>query len=123
MNSSQPGIRVSRLDAAVLLLAGIVVWGSWNVHREFAFAVAFVVGHFFLFCNVFRVARKYELIWAVFFAVNMLAAASFARWSWTTGMLAQLPVTALVLVAENFRRNKIGSTLLAPAALPGRRSG
>jgi hypothetical protein len=95
-----PGIEVSRRDAAVLVLAGLVVWVSWNIHREFAFAVAFVVGHFFLFCNVLRIGRKHELIWAVLFAVDMLAAASFARWSWTTGMLAQLPVTAWVLGAE-----------------------
>jgi hypothetical protein len=74
------------------------------MHREFAFAVAFVMGHFFLFCNVFRIRRKYELIWAVLFAVDMLALTGFARWSWTAGMLAQLPVTALVLLAEKFRR-------------------
>jgi hypothetical protein len=94
---------VSGPDAAMLLLAGVVVWASWNIHREFAFAVAFVVGHFFLFCNVFRISRKYELIWAVSFVANMLATTSFA-WSWTTGMLAQLAMTVLVLVVEGFRR-------------------
>ena len=29
--------------------------------------IAFVVSHFFLFCNVFRIARKPELIWAAVF--------------------------------------------------------
>jgi hypothetical protein len=116
-------MQVSGPDAAVLLLAGVVVWASWNIDRKFACAVAFVVGHFFLFCNVVRSARRYELIWAAFFTVNMLAATSFAGWSWTTGMLAQLPVTASVLIAEKFRRRKTVSTLSGQAALPGRRSG
>jgi hypothetical protein len=116
-------MELSRLDVAVLLLTGLLAWASWNIHWEFGFAVAFVVGHFFLFCNVFRIGCKHELIWAALFTANMLAAASFARWSWTTGMLAHLPVTAAVLVDAKFRKRKTLSTLPGRAALPGRRSG
>jgi hypothetical protein len=105
-------MELSRLDVAVLLLTGLLAWASWNIHREFGLAVAFVVGHFFLFCNVFRIGRKYELVWAALFALNMVAAASFGRWSWTTGMLGQLAVTVPVFLAQNLRRRRAG--LLSP---------
>ena len=36
------------------------------------FTIAFVVGHFFLFCNVFRLSRGLEMIWAVAFIFVML---------------------------------------------------
>lgn len=35
-----------------------------------AFIVAFTIFHFFLFCNVFRVPRKPELIWSALFLLN-----------------------------------------------------
>ncbi|MHC5056928.1 MAG: hypothetical protein ACYTKD_19780 [Planctomycetota bacterium] len=67
----RPGFRLSVLDAAALgagaclFIVAIVL--TWRV----AFAVVFVVGHFFLFCNVFRIARILELMWvAVFVALE-----------------------------------------------------
>lgn len=60
----KPGLRLSILDVLVLM-AGTV--GSWFLGSQVWWAgtlVAFVVGHFFLFCNVFRIARTPEFIWA-----------------------------------------------------------
>jgi hypothetical protein len=39
------------------ILLGTNIWWA-------GFAVAFVVLHFFLFCNVFRISRSAELFWA-----------------------------------------------------------
>ena len=60
----KPGFRLSVMDMGIIL-AGIAL--SVYLYR-FVFVwgciVIFVVGHFFLFCNVFRISRVPELIWA-----------------------------------------------------------
>jgi hypothetical protein len=71
-----PGFRLSVVDVFVLVggtTAAIVLsmyewwWG---------FVSAFVLAHFFLFCNVVRMARVLELVWAGVFVV--LAGATVA---------------------------------------------
>lgn len=66
---STPGFRCSLGDLLVLVVA--MVGSSW-LGAQFAWAgqaVAFVVGHFFLFCNVFRISRGAELLWASVFVL------------------------------------------------------
>src|SRR5687768_14459038 len=73
----QPGFRISRVDIAVILI-GLVMSGiAARVEWWMAGIVACAVGHFFLFCNVFRVSRGLEIAWAVFFVA--IAAGALAR--------------------------------------------
>jgi hypothetical protein len=64
------------------------------------FLVAFVVAHFFLFCNVVRMARPYELAWAAVFlplaSSTMLAGAP----GWPVTTAASLAVTVAVVVLQ-----------------------
>ena len=65
----RPGFRLSVFDG-VILLAGLI--GGLVAGRQAWWAgatVGFVVLHFFLFCNVFRIPRVPELIWAGVFLV------------------------------------------------------
>lgn len=65
----RPGFRLSVFDG-VILLAGLI--GGLVVGRQAWWAgatVGFVVLHFFLFCNVFRIPRVPELIWATVFVL------------------------------------------------------
>lgn len=68
----RPGFRIGALDIAILLAGGVLVLGSWSKQPLFSGIVAFSVGHFFLFCNVFRIRRSCELIWAAGFVVLCL---------------------------------------------------
>jgi len=56
--------------------------------------------HFFLFCNVFRIRRSYELIWAAAFVVNLLAWQVAGAMSWPRVLAMQLPVTVLAIASE-----------------------
>ena len=60
----QPGFRMSPIDVFVLGagVVGTIVLSSFL--SWIGLLVAFVVGHFFLFCNVLRVPRVLELAWA-----------------------------------------------------------
>ncbi|MGY8641870.1 MAG: hypothetical protein ACKVJU_12350 [Verrucomicrobiales bacterium] len=74
-NDFRPGFRFSILDA-VILLAGSL-YATQLIIKGIYFPgimVANIVGHFFLFCNVFRICRRSELIWAA--AIVLLSIAS-----------------------------------------------
>lgn len=66
-----------------------------------AWLPALVAGHFLLFCNVFRVRRAFELIWAaVFCAVVVAASAMGGVPNWPLVLATVSPLTVLLIVFE-----------------------
>jgi hypothetical protein len=94
------GFRFSKSDAAVLLIAALAT--ALLAHHDVPlwWMVLLVVGHFFLFCNVFRVRRSYELIWAALLLVNSACWLLQLHDGWLAITLTQLPVTAAVILLE-----------------------
>ena len=103
-----PGFRLSALDVIILIVgvAGAVYFGhqTWWI----GLVIGFVVGHFFLFCNVFRMSRPLELAWATVF--TGLAAGSIAAEfpSWTITIVLSLCTTFLVVALEMKRSSYHG---------------
>jgi hypothetical protein len=94
------GFRMSLSDLIALLISMALAGGVWPFARDLSVVVLTVIFHFFLFCNVFRIRRGPELIWAVIYLVNCSAwhfAGSFSGWR---ALLAQLPVTAMLILNE-----------------------
>lgn len=95
-----PGFRFSGLDGLVLVggtvtaivLATYVWW--WG------FVVAFVLAHFFLFCNVVRMARPLELAWAAVFLVLAGGTVAIETPGWLLTVLVSLVVTVVVVGVE-----------------------
>lgn len=79
--------------------AGFAWWvhdrGPWLVH-----VVAFVVATYFLFCNVFRVSRIPELIWATVFVVLAGIRLRTGNLEWWMIYSISGAVALLVIVAE-----------------------
>lgn len=100
--SFDAGFRMSVRDAIVIVvgaaaavaLATLVWW--WGV------AIAFVVAHFFLFCNVVRMARPLELAWAAVFVVLAVTTIALEVPGWSTTISISLVVT-VALVARQLR--------------------
>ena len=65
------GFRFFWTDAFVLGLGAVGTWWLFGIARDLALLIPMVVGHFFLFCNVVRLRRKYELFWAIVFCMCM----------------------------------------------------
>ena len=63
-NDFSPGFRFLKHDAVVLLLGAVGVAYFFKPFFVASFVIAMAVGHFFMFCNVFRLSRIPELIWA-----------------------------------------------------------
>jgi FtsH-binding integral membrane protein len=95
-----PGFRLSFFDV-IVLLAG--AWASWHFSREIWWlgaVIGFVVGHFFLFCNVIRLSRGAELVWAFAFVVLGGATIATVYPGWTATFLASLMLTLVLIVRE-----------------------
>lgn len=96
-----PGFRLSAIDVAVLVLGSVATaYLSLQVSLWLGLGVAFVVAHFFLFCNVFRVARPLELSWSALFVALAACSTLFAVPSWPLVFLLTLPATLVVIVLE-----------------------
>lgn len=99
--SFRPGFRISRMDIAVLVLGAIGAVAAWSYSPELAILGSAAVLHFFLFCNVFRVARRPELFWAAVFL-----ACVFVRVSWNAPWLAVAAAVAITTVAVIWRETR-----------------
>ena len=99
-NDFKPGFSLSNTDALVLA-AGIC--GAVLLFPHFprlAVAILFVVSHFFLFCNVVRMARPSELIWAATFTLLSLGAMRFEWLPWSLVLLLSLVLTVALVFWE-----------------------
>ena len=97
---SKPGFRFSAVDGLFLALCAAGIYFLRERMGTFVWIIAAAAGHFFLFCNVFRVRRSYELIWTGIFLANVAAWTWSERFSWPGILAIQLPVTAAVIVLE-----------------------
>jgi hypothetical protein len=88
------GFRFSLTDAAVIGVGVAMTWLLRGRLGDLAMLPAVVLVHFFLFCNVFRVRRSYELIWAASFIVNLLAWQALGQFGWRGVLLTQAPITS-----------------------------
>jgi hypothetical protein len=96
----QTGFRLSMLDI-VIVVAGAVASGfTMTVDRWFGIAISFVVLHFFLFCNVLRMSRPLELIWAGIFASLAGATIALNFLSWPIVFVILSVVTIIVAIVE-----------------------
>lgn len=98
-----PGFRLSLRDAIVLVAGAGAAYGLAAIEPWWGAMAAFVVAHFFLFCNVVRMARPLELAWAGAFLALATGTLAFEAPGWPATTLASLAVT-LVVVLMQLRR-------------------
>ena len=94
----KPGFRISIIDTCVIALAITAATFLYKTNFNFSLAVLFVVSHFFLFCNVFRLSRKPELIWAGIFVVMALANNFLSIAPWIVGLVCICLTVVLVFL-------------------------
>jgi hypothetical protein len=95
-----PGFRISGSDLLILLLgcAGTFVAGihAWWM----GLSIAVVTAHFFLFCNVFRISRRPELIWAGTFILLSTCTILTGLPGWVATIAVSLLVAAVLIARE-----------------------
>ena len=108
------GARFSTADGIVIAVCALLTWILRELPSSIAWLPAVALGHFFLFCNVFRVRRSLELAWAGVFLANF-AAWSWIGFSWPAVLAVQTPITMLAIGVEmrSPRYHGIGSSRVA----------
>lgn len=97
---SPPGFRFSLVDVLAILIVAASTWLGWPVLGELIWLLPITLFHFFLFCNVFRIHRQYELIWAAVFVMNVMAWTLSGNLNWWYILAVQSPVTLTFIVLE-----------------------
>ena len=96
----KPGFRIDVIDTLVLIAgaAGTVLLAQ--VEWWMGLIVGFAVGHFFLFCNVFRVAKPLELTWSAVFVALAASTIVTEQPGWTVTVGVTLATTLIVIVMQ-----------------------
>jgi hypothetical protein len=94
------GFRFSNTDWAVIAITLAAALGFQRIENPLSWMVLIAVGHFFLFCNVFRVRRRFEIAWACAFIINIACWLSFSELAWASVLACQIPVTLCFLLME-----------------------
>lgn len=108
-----PGFRISWLDAVVLVVGA---WFAWSYAAGFSviglrlrspipaiavmLAILVLTFAFFLFCNVFRVSRSLELIWAALYVVLMVATIRLEVLDWRVSLAVSCVAMAVVIYLQ-----------------------
>jgi hypothetical protein len=94
------GFRFSTTDAIVICLAAAAAVVLQRLENPLWWMLIIVAGHFFLFCNVFRIRRKFEFSWAVLFLINFTVWLWLEKLDWLPVLGTQLPITTCIVLAE-----------------------
>ena len=96
----KPGFRLDAIDTVVLVAgaAGAVLLSQ--IEWWMGLIVGLVVGHFFMFCNVFRVSRPLELCWSVTFIALAGSTIVTGHPGWAVTLSGTLAATLLILVIQ-----------------------
>ncbi len=99
----RPGFRMAPTDAAVLIAGAVGAALAARVELAFGVALLLPVAMFFVFCNVVRMVRRLELVWAFAYAAGCVAR---SQWGWPTWpwLVVGSLVLALLLVGVQLRR-------------------
>ena len=92
----QPGFRLSEMDVGILMLGICSSVLLARLDERLGVALLFVLAHFFLFCNMLRMSRPLELIWAVLFVLLAGSTFTFGLPSWNYILIAILVVTLIL---------------------------
>jgi hypothetical protein len=96
----KPGFRLSLTDIIILIIGGAVSAYFAVVEVTVSLIVVFVLGHFFLFCNVFRISRPPELIWAAFFICLSILTSTIGYPSWIGTFSLSIILTIVLIFRE-----------------------
>jgi hypothetical protein len=99
-NARTWGFRFSLTDALAILAFMSAAGLLWRLGSLLWWMLVIAAVHFFLFCNVFRIIRRRELVWAGFFILNVIAWTLLGLLTWPRVLLCQLPITVGLVVAD-----------------------
>ena len=99
----KPGFRFSILDGFILAAAVCAIIFVAFYDYNYSVLIGFIVLHFFFFCNIVRMSRVPELVWAISFLVLFFCHIKLSLLSFNSALATSLFVT-VILVAKEIRK-------------------
>ena len=102
----EKGFRINLVDIVfIILLIGVSMFIFKEIgYLDNIYLLPLYVGFtFFLFCNVFRLTTKYELIWTVIFALVTAISFHFFAENWVLITIGSLSCVQLVEIVLHIR--------------------
>jgi len=96
----RPGFRIDVIDTLVLVAGAAGSLVAARTEWWMGALIAFAVGHFFLFCNVVRMARPLELGWSALFVTLSASTIVTGQPGWAIALGASLACTLAVVVIQ-----------------------
>jgi hypothetical protein len=96
----KPGFRIDAVDSVVLVAGAIGSVAAAQVEWWMGLVIGFTVGHFFLFCNVFRMARPLELTWTALFIALAASTITMGKPGWQVTIAVSLLATVVIIVVQ-----------------------
>ena len=95
-----PGFRLNLTDIHILVCGSGLAFFLRETESELSILTLTVVLHFFLFCNVFRIKRKKELIWMFVFLLLVAFTVILGRPSFTVSIAISIAVSSYLIIKE-----------------------
>jgi O-antigen/teichoic acid export membrane protein len=108
MREFSPGFRMAKSDIVFLLISTVAAIVAWPWGWYLGLSVIWAVGHFFLFCNVFRINRTSELLWASAFCAMGFGSLMHEIPSWMATFVLSLILGLLFCFFETRRSSYHG---------------
>ena len=102
----EKGFRINLVDIVfIILLIGVSMFIFKEIgYLDNIYLLPLYVGFtFFLFCNVFRLTTKYELVWTVIFALVTAISFHFFAENWVLITIGSLSCVQLVEIVLHIR--------------------
>ena len=96
----KPGFRISKIDILVLVVGSLSAGYCYPFSQVISLIIIFVIGHFFIFCNITRMSRVPELIWGGTFLLFAGFSVSTGQPSWLFTFLLSTLTTFILVVFE-----------------------
>lgn len=96
----EPGFRCNVFDIVILISGILVAIVAVPFALWLANAIVWVVSHFFLFCNVFRISRPLELAWALVFVFLCAGTLTLSIPPWSITFVLSAAATVVVISLE-----------------------
>ncbi len=94
------GFRFWWQDAVTIFVCAVGTGLGWRFLGPLALLLPLTLGHFFLFCNVFRIRRSYEIYWTLIFLLNVGFWLYRDELNCLAILVVQTPVTVAVILLE-----------------------
>lgn len=105
----EAGFRINLVDIIFILLLFLFSWYIYSLVQSYAFLylLPLYIGFtFFLFCNVFRVSSKTEIIWTIYFGTISLVTFYFFNANWTLITFSSSFIFTLFLILLDMKSKK-----------------